>query len=83
MAYCGGVVKKIKKSLDKEKPKSKTTYEPKDTMTKEQIASFRNLVGLLEVMFGELKIRGHNDYTNKKDCPSFKMNEKFGDLTNR
>ena len=83
VAYCGGVVKKIKKSLDKEKPKSKTTYEPKDTMTKEQIASFRNLVGLLEVMFGELKIRGHNDYTNSKDCPYFKMNEKFGDLTNR
>jgi N-acetylmuramoyl-L-alanine amidase len=83
VAYCGGVEKKIKKSLDKEKPKSKTTYEPKDTMTKAQEKSFRDLFVMLEVFFGELKLRGHNDYTNQKACPSFNMRDKFGDLINR
>tara|TARA_R100000781_G_scaffold114362_1_gene84970 strand:+ start:701 stop:1168 length:468 start_codon:yes stop_codon:yes gene_type:complete len=80
VAYCGGVEKKTLKSLDKEKPKSKTTYVSKDTMTEEQEASFRNLFKMLEIMFGELKLRGHNDYTSSKDCPSFKVREKFGDI---
>ena len=83
VAYCGGVVKKVKKSLDKEKPKSKTKLVPKDTMTKEQQASFRNLFEILEVMFGELKLTGHNDHNKGKACPSFNMRDKFGDLINR
>ena len=83
VAYCGGVKKKTKKSLDKDKPKSKTTYEPKDTMTKEQEKAFRDLFVMLEVFFGELKLSGHNDHTNAKACPSFNMRDKFGDLINR
>ena len=83
IAYCGGVVKVKKKSLDKDKPKTKTEYKPKDTMTKAQEQSFRDLVGFLELCFGELKVRGHNDFTTKKACPSFKMRDKFGDLVNR
>ena len=80
VAYSGGVVKKVKKSLDKEKPKSKTTFVSKDTMTKKQEDSFRNLFTMLQVMFGELKLTGHNDYNQAKDCPSFKVGNKFGDL---
>ena len=83
VAYCGGVVKKVKKSLDKEKPKSTTKLVPKDTMTKEQQTSFRNLFEILEVMFGELKLTGHNDHNKGKACPSFNMRDKFGDLINR
>ena len=83
VAYCGGVVKKTKKSLDKEKQKSKTTLVSKDTMTKEQEVAFRDLVKFLEVCFGELKVRGHNDYNKGKDCPGFNMRDKFGDLVNR
>ena len=83
VAYCGGVEKKIKKSSDKEKPKSKTTIVSKDTMTKEQEFSFRNLFEMLEVIFGELKLRGHNDYNKAKDCPGFNMRDKFGNLINR
>jgi len=83
VAYCGGVEKKILKSLDKEKPKSKTTLVSKDTMTKEQEVAFRDLVKFLEICFGELKVRGHNDYNKAKDCPGFNMREKFGDLINR
>jgi N-acetylmuramoyl-L-alanine amidase len=83
VAYCGGAVKKVKKSLDKEKPKSKTVMISKDTMTKAQEQSFRNLFEMLEVMFGELKLRGHNDYNKSKDCPGFNMRDKYGDLINR
>jgi N-acetylmuramoyl-L-alanine amidase len=83
VAYCGGVVKKSKTVLDKEKGKDKSRYTPKDTMTKEQEKAFRNLFGMLEVFFGELKLSGHNNHTNAKACPSFKMRDKFGDLINR
>jgi N-acetylmuramoyl-L-alanine amidase len=83
VAYCGGVEKKVKKSMDKDKPKSKTILKSKDTMTKEQEVAFRDLVKFLEICFGELKVRGHNDYNQAKDCPAFNMREKFGDLVNR
>ena len=83
VAYCGGVVKKSKTILDKEKGKDKSRYTPKDTMTKEQEKAFRDLFGMLEVFFGELKLSGHNNHTNAKACPSFKMRDKFGDLINR
>jgi len=83
VAYCGGVVKKSKTVLDKEKGKDKSRHTPKDTMTKEQEKAFRNLFSMLEVFFGELKLSGHNNHTNAKACPSFKMRDKFGDLINR
>jgi N-acetylmuramoyl-L-alanine amidase len=83
VAYCGGAIKKTKKSLDKENPKSKTTIVSKDTMTKEQEESFRDLFEMFEIMFGDLKLRGHNDYNKAKDCPGFNMRDKFGDLMNR
>jgi hypothetical protein len=38
---------------------------------------------MLEVMFGELKLSGHNDHNKAKDCPGFNMRDKFGDLINR
>ena len=52
-------------------------------MTKEQEQAFRDLVKFLEVCFGELKVRGHNDYNKDKACPSFNMRDKFGELVNR
>ena len=75
VAYCGSILKK--------ELKTKTKLESKDTMTKEQEQAFRDLVKFLEVCFGELKVRGHNDYNKDKDCPSFNMRDKFGDLVNR
>ncbi len=83
MAYVGGSVKKIKKALDKKKAKDKVTLEPKDTITEAQKQAFRDLVKFLEVCFGELKVRGHNDYNKDKACPSFNMRDHFGDLVNR
>ena len=82
VAYCGGVVKKTKKSLDKEKPKSKVVFESKDTMTAEQEQAFRDLYKFLTITFGELKLKGHNDFTKSKDCPSFKVKTKFANLFN-
>tara|TARA_R100000458_G_scaffold22624_1_gene20271 strand:+ start:491 stop:958 length:468 start_codon:yes stop_codon:yes gene_type:complete len=83
VAYVGGSVKKIKKALDKKKAKDKVTLEPKDTITEAQKQAFRDLVKFLEVCFGELKVRGHNDYNKDKACPSFNMRDYFGDLVNR
>lgn len=80
VAYVGGVVKKTKASLDKKKSKSTTTYEPKDTMTKAQEKSFRELFKYLEVIFGDLSLKGHNDYNKNKACPSFRVKDKFTDL---
>ena len=54
VAYCGGVIKKTKKSLDKEKPKSKTILVSKDTMTKEQEDAFEKLGKELEEIEGKL-----------------------------
>ena len=51
--------------------------------TKEQENAFRNLFEMLEVIFGELKLSGHNDHNKAKECPGFNMRDKFGDLINR
>jgi len=52
--------------------------KPKDTITKEQQESFSSLVHALRMVFDkDLLIKGHNDYTNKKACPGFKVSEKF------
>lgn len=61
ICYIGG--------LDKE-------MKAKDTMTAQQEVAFIQLVWSLRMVFGELSVHGHNEYS-KKSCPSFKVNEKF------
>lgn len=54
---------------------------PKDTMTPEQEATLRALVAHLRAVYGTpLPLRGHNDFTDKKACPSFKVQTKFPEL---
>ena len=67
VAYCGGV--------DAE-------GNAKDTMTVKQAKAFRELYKGLVTIFGELELKGHNDFNQKKECPSFKVKEKFHDLIN-
>jgi len=50
--------------------------EPADTMTFKQEMAFVNLVRWLRSKF-PLTIHGHNDFTDKKACPSFKVARKF------
>ena len=66
ICYIGGVDKDIK---------------AKDTMTLCQEESFIKLVESLRLIFGEnLPVYGHNDFTDKKECPSFKVSKKFPNL---
>ena len=66
IAYVGGVDKDLK---------------AKDTMTDCQEESFLKLVEALRMVYGdELPVYGHNDFTDKKECPSFKVREKFPKL---
>lgn len=52
----------------------------KDTMNPKQEKTFRDLVATLRNRFGPLEVWGHNDFTDAKACPSFKVGEKFADL---
>lgn len=61
VAYVGG--------LDKNKT-------PKDTMTMQQEMAFLHLVNSLRVVFGDMSVHGHNEYSNKA-CPSFDVQEKY------
>ncbi len=66
IAYVGGVDKNGK---------------AKDTMTACQEESFLKLVESLRVVFGfHLPVYGHNDFTDTKECPSFKVKKKFPQL---
>ena len=66
IAYVGGVDKDLK---------------AKDTMTACQEESLIKLVESLRLIFGkDLPLYGHNDFTDKKECPSFKVNKKFPKL---
>lgn len=49
----------------------------KDTMTDIQQMKFIELVNALRMVFGDLPIYGHNEFSAKA-CPSFKVLEKFG-----
>ena len=65
IAYVGGVDKDLK---------------AKDTMTACQEESFLKLVESLRIVFGDIPVFGHNDFTDKKECPSFKVKKKFPQL---
>lgn len=66
IVYIGGVDKDLK---------------AKDTMTDCQEESFLKLVESLRMVFGEsIPVFGHNDFTDRKECPSFKVREKFPQL---
>lgn len=55
-----------------------TDGKPKDTMTALQVDSFERLVKWLRLITGKrYDIKGHNDYTNLKACPSFAVDVKF------
>tara|TARA_R110000751_G_scaffold73954_1_gene149643 strand:+ start:1452 stop:1868 length:417 start_codon:yes stop_codon:yes gene_type:complete len=49
---------------------------PKDTMTEIQDISLLELVKSLRLIFGELNLHGHNEYSSKA-CPSFDVQEKY------
>lgn len=61
VAYVGG--------LDKNKT-------PKDTMTMPQEMAFLHLVNSLRVVFGDMSVHGHNEFSSKA-CPSFDVQEKY------
>ena len=65
IVYIGGVDKDLK---------------AKDTMTDVQEKSFLKLVEAIRLIFGNIPVFGHNDFTNQKACPSFKVSEKFPEL---
>ena len=58
-----------------------TSMVPKDTMTVPQEISFVELVKSLRLIFGQLSVHGHNEFSTKA-CPSFSVKEKFGFLNN-
>lgn len=55
------------------------SMDAKDTMTVPQEIAFVELVNSLRLIFGDLSIHGHNEYSPKA-CPSFSVEEKFGFL---
>ena len=55
------------------------SMDAKDTMTVPQEIAFVELVNSLRLIFGDLFIHGHNEYSPKA-CPSFSVEEKFGFL---
>ena len=54
--------------------------QPLDTMNAAQEAAFEKIVKTLRGQYGPLEIFGHNDFTDAKACPSFKVGEKFARL---
>tara|TARA_R110000803_G_scaffold54610_2_gene111339 strand:- start:156 stop:581 length:426 start_codon:yes stop_codon:yes gene_type:complete len=54
----------------------RNTDRPKDTMTVEQEIAFLRLVDSSRLIFGEISLHGHNEFSSKA-CPSFNVNEKF------
>ncbi len=49
---------------------------PQDTMTMQQEMAFLHLVNSLRVVFGDLSVHGHNEFSNKA-CPSFEVQDKY------
>ena len=63
IAYVGGVDKDLK---------------AKDTLTDCQEESLVKLVESLRLVFGDdIPVYGHNDFTDRKECPSFKVNRRL------
>jgi N-acetylmuramoyl-L-alanine amidase len=54
--------------------------KPKDTLNPKQEKSLEALVKKLRERWPKLTISGHNDYTNAKACPSFKVSERLKHL---
>lgn len=52
---------------------------PKDTLLPKQEDSMRKVIAALRLLFGDLELSGHNEYSSKA-CPSFNVKEKFADL---
>ena len=50
--------------------------KPKDTMTEMQDIAVLELVKSLRLIFGELSLHGHNEFSSKS-CPSFDVREKY------
>ncbi len=48
--------------------------KPKDNRTQTQKESLNRLVASLQLVFGEMEICGHNEFSNKA-CPSFNVKE--------
>ena len=49
---------------------------PQDTMTMHQELAFLHLVNSLRVVFAEMSVHGHNEFSSKS-CPSFNVQDKY------
>jgi N-acetylmuramoyl-L-alanine amidase len=49
--------------------------KPLDNRTQSQRETMRTLVESYMKMYPNAKVRGHNDFTNLKACPSFKVSQ--------
>ena len=54
--------------------------KPKDTLTVAQEIALENLVAALRAKYGPMELYGHNDFTDTKACPSFKVSERLPGL---
>lgn len=54
--------------------------KPADTMTEKQMGSLHGYVCGIVTVLGAMDVKGHNDFTDAKACPSFNVAEKFPQL---
>ena len=56
------------------------TITDQDTITAKQANALHGYVAGVVTVLGPMAIKGHNDFTDAKACPSFKVHEKFPKL---
>jgi N-acetyl-anhydromuramyl-L-alanine amidase AmpD len=49
--------------------------EPTDNYTDKQMETLRHTITALRSVFGNVSVKGHNDYTDKKTCPNFNVRD--------
>jgi len=54
--------------------------QPADTITTKQANALHGYVAGVVTVLGPMAVKGHNDFTDAKACPSFKVHEKFPKL---
>lgn len=54
--------------------------KPCDTINAQQIGALHGYVAGVVTVLGPMAVKGHNDFTDEKACPSFNVAEKFPKL---